>query len=174
MTPRRLALIAGALILLAAVTACVTSSSTGLHWRRSSGTQTLVVLQPSGGTGAYTTWLTITAADWSRSTRLAVRVRTCQPGENCVPVYGITMSGGEALVGADGLHILTGSATWIHLDSTPNSEALNLLCHEVGHILGEGHGYLPGPCQGGHPTAWDLALIDRAYNHVDATGPAGV
>jgi hypothetical protein len=43
----------------------------------------------------------------------------------------------------------------------------NLLCHELFHTAGLGHGDTQGPCVNAIATDWDLALVRNAHIHAD-------
>lgn len=175
---RRVLLAGLAALLLAA--GC--SSSTGHHWPRSSGTETVVYLVVPLTTPADVKYaMDRTARDWSAATHLrVVYINRCPAaGANCIPVsVPAGMGPGNGRAGRswnDQLHIV---AAWVQVGTSgkppPQASVLGAGCHEVGHALGLDHGQGLGPCEGGHPTAWDLALIDRAYAHRDATGPPGL
>lgn len=179
---RTLRLLAIALALVLGAAAC--SGPTGLHWRRSTGTETRVFLVvpltlPTDVRNAADR----AARDWSEATGLHVYdINRCPvetyPGANCIEASSPADMGpgnGSSWSSASGHHLL---AARIEVGSgggaIPRPEVQNATCHEVGHGLGLAHGVGAGPCEGGHPTPWDLALIAQAYDHTDPTGPTGV
>lgn len=154
------------------------STSSGYHWARSSGQQTLVVVQIEPSAAINRTHVLRAVARWNTNPKVAVVVRTCRPGENCLPIRGEARVGGKApLAFRSGGHLITSANTYVIYDNRRGqnqASVANGICHEIGHGLGLNHGTVQGPCQNAYPTTYDQSLLSRIYNHVDTSGPAGV
>jgi hypothetical protein len=166
------------LVLVALVlAACVSSSSTGVHWRGQG--QRVIQVRLDATVQDPTVALAVVEASrlWSESSpwiEFVVGWGACQPGEDCVDVGQQPMNGASATTGWDSELHMYGRASVLRFDSAPWDweVVLNAACHEEGHTLGLDHSPIgiPGPCQSGRPTAYDLSLVDAAHAHNDAGG----
>jgi hypothetical protein len=170
-------LVLAVVVLTGAVSAAETSRDSGRHWGRSSGAQTLVVVQVTPSAEVLRPAVVNAVARWNANPRISMVVRTCRSGENCLPVRGEARNGGLAPQAAIGERIVTSPNTYAVFDNRrgQNLAALaNGICHELGHGLGLSHGSVDGPCVNAYPTRWDQDLLTRMYSHLDAAAPAGV
>jgi hypothetical protein len=153
------------------------SKDSGRHWPRSTGTQTLVVVQIAPSAEILRPAIVNAVAKWNSNPRISMVVRTCKTGENCLPVRGEARNGGQAPQAAVGAHLVTSPNTYVVFDNRrgQNLAALaNGVCHELGHGLGLSHGTAQGPCQNATPTRYDQDLLTRMYSHLDAGTTKGV
>lgn len=178
---KKILVLATALIAFFALSACDSSTTTGHHWRRSSGEQTVVVVNIKPGAEVLRPAIENSVQDWDRNPRIRVVIRDqCQDGQNCVPIRGERRNGGIATRGVTAeKHILTGTGTFIIFDNSSGQDLAQLqngVCHELGHIFGLDHSSdgTQGPCQNGNPTQHDQDLVTENHNHVDNAGPPGV
>jgi hypothetical protein len=109
-------------------------------------------------------------AEWSQAKYLDMVEAPCLPDANCIIVRGRPMNGGTAGICTGCQHFSDYGPVDIWFDNSPGQHPDNVdngLCHEFGHAAGLDHGNVPGPCQDGQPTGWDLAVVDTIHDHKD-------
>jgi hypothetical protein len=175
---RRLLAVAVLSVLVAA--ACHSSTSNGVHWRQNQASQerrVQVWMSPTtaASNSNFRAAVEHGIAVWDKNAYvdffLTVDSSGCAPGAHCVDIRRAPMNGERTTWGWDADLHMFGNAAHIVFDSAPWDAAVlrNATCHGLGHALGLSHSThdTPGPCQGGVPTGWDMALIDQDYGHSD-------
>lgn len=171
---RRLALAAAGLVAVLGLAACNFSSvPSGRTWAHAEpGEVTIWLVTGLDVPSDIRAAVDRAARDWSAAEGVRLRiVNRAQPGAVNVPVVwepSFTADDGSTWLAFTSTEI---TAAKVRLGSafgpgvvavSPNTFQTG--CHEVGHVLGLKHPTTgTGPCSGGHPTGWDLALVSSLY-----------
>ncbi len=170
-------------------------NSTGYHWARTTNPFTLEL--GNNLTGNWSSYLALTAKEWSRSTVLdtivvggRTTVKNCDPilgrVEVCNNKYGLNGWVGLATIHVEGEHVTQATIklneTYFKTGkyNTPEWKRL-VLCQEIGHVLGLDHqdesfsnenlgtcmDYTDLPATNMSPNAHDYATLEGIYGHLD-------
>ncbi len=196
-------LVTSALVVLGlgAPQASATHSWNGYHWGRTSNPFTLKL--GNNLTPAWTTHLSTTSSDWSKSTVLDTTIvrgsttpkkcaATVGKVEVCNAAYGQRGWLGLASINISGSHITQGTVklndTYFAMAQYNNpAEREVVMCQEVGHTLGLDHqdenfnnpdlgtcmDYSNNPVPNQHPNQHDYDMLVSIYSHTDSTTTVG-
>ena len=169
-------------VVIVAAAGCESSTSHGLHHDRVNGAQSVVFFRVPDWHDGFETPVRQGINEWSRSSRLEVRiVRTCPAAPaNCVKVSTRYLPNGWAglswiSAGTD-KHITASFELDRDLIYASPADVRYVACHEAGHTVGLDHGSIPGgPCTyQGQATAHDLRLVTDAHAHRDSCCAFGI
>jgi predicted Zn-dependent protease len=156
----------------------------GWHWKRSHNPFTVTVL--SSATNTWATPLARAAAEWSKSSKLNIRIvqgnKSSATRQACVETrgevhfcngnYGNTGWSGLTEATLSGQHIVR-IRIRVNDANTPAHFRRLISCHELGHSLGLAHNTRPTSCMRPgagstpHPDATDFAELNAIYRHLD-------